>query len=88
MSDQMSNPYVNGTIEEVAAAERTSYFIIVGERVFAYHSQMAFSKDDAHFHFQKLKEFYLEVIQSGNTIEKTEAVKNLLTLKVMPLRIN
>jgi hypothetical protein len=82
------SPFLNGTAEQIADAEATSFYIIVGDNIFTYNSQMTFTKDDAAFHYAKVQEFLQEIATEGSSKEKIEASKSLLTLKILPLRIN
>ena len=82
------SPFRNGSEAQIAEAEASSFFLIVGPKVFMYNNQMTFTKIDVEFHFGKVKEFLLEVIEDGTEKEKSEAITTLLTLKIMPLRIN
>jgi len=82
------SPFLNGTEAQIAEAEASSFFLIIGPKVFSYNNQMTFSKTDAEYHFGKVKEFLEEIIAEGSAKEKKEAIATLITLQIMPLRIN
>ena len=81
-------PYGNYSIQDVIEAEAGHYVIQVGGDLFSYNGKMAFSRD-------RTNRFYVDILnglnhmkEHGSELEKEDALRCLLFLRVYPLRIH
>lgn len=82
------SPYKHYTVEEVMAAESGNYTIQVGGDLFSYNGKMAFSKDRADHFYKNILAGLNDLKEHGTEVEKEDAIKCILHLKIIPLRIN
>jgi len=82
------SPYVHYSVEEISAAETGHYVIQVGGDLFSYNGKMAFVRDRADKFYQDILDGLNDMKKNGSDIEKEDALKCLLMLKMFPLRIH
>lgn len=90
MTDKGSkkSPYRNYSVEDIAATEFNTYVIQVGDDLFSYNGKMGFSLKRAEMFYDDILGGLHEMKKSGNKIEKEDAIKCLLLLRIFPLRIH
>ena len=82
------SPYVRYTEEEIVAAEYGHFVIQVGGDLFSYNGKMAFTRERADKFYDDIIEGLTDMKKNGNEVEKEDAVKCLIMLKMFPLRIH
>lgn len=81
------SPFVTHTVEQIAYAEATSYVIQVGVDFFESKGHLTFSRKNAEGVYTKVLGVLLHSIENGSEEDKATALKCLLTLQLLPLRI-
>lgn len=82
------SPYGQYTVKEVIEAEAGNYVIQVGGDLFSYNGKMAFTKDRADMYYENVLAGLNDMKKNGSDLEKEDAVKCLIHLKIYPLRIH
>lgn len=82
------NPYKNYSVQDIEATEFGTYVIQVGDDLFAHNGKQAFSKQRAEMFFDDIIVGLHHMKKNGNDIEREDAEKCLLFLKIHPLRIH
>jgi hypothetical protein len=90
MADQApkKSPYKNYSVEDIAMTEFGTYVIQVGDDLFSYKGKMGFSLKRAEMFYDNIISGLHEMKDHGSAIEKDDAIKCLLLLKIFPLRIH
>lgn len=81
------SPYGKYSLEDIIQAEAGNYVIQVGDDLFSYNGKMAFSRRRAEMFYDDIIAGLNDMKKNGNDIEKEDAVKCLLLLRMMPFRI-
>lgn len=81
-------PFVGYTAEEVMAFEAVTYILQVGSDVFDIKGKLVFTKKGAQIYYNKVLRELLDQIKNGTKKQKKNAMRALLGLKVLPLRIH
>lgn len=81
------SPYKNFTIAEVNKAERDSYVIQIGNDMYCKDGDYIFTATQAGKYYGILLDNILYTIDSGNTKQKSAAMKCLEKLRIHPLRL-
>jgi hypothetical protein len=82
------SPYGNHSVEDVFMAEVGNYYIQVGHEIFEYEGKMVFSRDRAEAFFDDIVDDLNDLKENGDELEKKNAHKNLLYLKIFPFRVH
>lgn len=82
------SPYGQYSVEDIIATEAGTYVIQVGDDLFSYNGKMGFTLDRAEKFYNNIFNGLNEMKVSGNEVEKEDAIKCLLLLKMYPLRIH
>lgn len=90
MSDNklIKRPYKNYSAEEIELTEQGNYVIQVGSDFFSYDGKVGFTLERAGEFYDDILKDLIEMRKSGSIIEKEDAAKCLLLLKIHPLRIH
>lgn len=81
--------YRNYSEEDIAATEFGTYVIQVGDDLFqAPNGKMAFNKERAEMFYEDIFGGLMAMSKEGDDIEKEDARKCMLHLRIMPLRIH
>lgn len=81
------SPFVSHSIEQIAYSEATSYVIQVGVDFFESKGHLTFSLKNAQTIYAKLLGALVESVKEGSEEDRITALKCLLTLQILPLRI-
>lgn len=81
------SPYKGMSIAEVVKAEAGNYAIQLGDDFFSVDGLISFDKEECDFYYDQLLNGLKEMKKSGSDIEKGDAEKCLLLLRVLPFRI-
>lgn len=82
------SPYRNYSVEDIAATEFGTYVIQVGDDLFSYNGKMGFSAKRAEMFYDDIIAGLHHMKENGNDVEKEDAQKCLLLLRIFPLRIH
>lgn len=83
------SPYLNHSVEDVAAAEAGSYYIQLGGDIFVTEEgKMAFDKERVDFLFKEIWDGLIDMKENGTKQEADDAIKCLSLLRIYPLRIH
>lgn len=82
------SPYRNYSVEDIAATELGTYVIQVGDDFFSHGGKMGFSLSRAEMFYDDILSGLNHMKKSGNEIEKQDALKCLLLLRMYPLKIH
>lgn len=85
---QKKSPFKGFTINEVFAAESTSYVIQVGVDLFCHKGRFCFDKRNAALFYNRILSNLVDLITNGDEDQKKEALRCLGSLRISPLRIN
>ena len=81
------SPFVGHSVEEIAYAEATSYVIQVGVDFFENKGRLTFSRKNAESIYIKVMGTLLDSIANGSPEDQETALKCLISLQLLPLRI-
>ena len=81
------SPFGKYTVDEVIQAEAGNYVIQVGDDLFTYNGKMAFSRQRAEMFYDDIIAGLNDMKKNGSKIEREDAVKCLLLLRMLPFRI-
>lgn len=82
------NPYINMTVEEVAHAESTFYYLQVGDETVEFQGKQTFSKQRSEYLFWELMNSLRHMVDHGEQSDQQTAILGLLHFHVHPLRIH
>lgn len=82
------SPFGKYSEKEIEAVERGSYVIQVGDDLFSYNGKMGFSLQRAESFYADIMGGLHEMKKSENEVERQDAMKCLLLLKIFPFRIH
>lgn len=85
---EVQSPYKNYSLDEIASAESGNYVIQVGDDFFSYNGKIGFSRQRAEMFYDDVMAGLNEMKETGSDLEKEDAVKCLLLLRMFPLRIH
>lgn len=85
---KFKSPFGDFSIEEVAAAEASTYVIQVGSDLYCHDGAFAFNRRGAIIHYNKIRNELAYIAKNGDAREKKHARRCLENLKVLPLRIH
>ena len=85
---EIKSPYGKYSEKEIEMVERGSYVIQVGDDLFSYNGKMGFSLQRAESFYSDIMNGLHEMKKSKNQVEREDAVKCLLLLKIFPFRIH
>lgn len=88
MSKKSDSPYRHYSVEDIAMTEFGTYVIQVGDDLFSYNGKMGFSAKRAEMFYDDIIAGLNDMKKNGNKIEKEDALKCLLLLRIFPLRIH
>lgn len=88
MSEKEKSPFGKYSVKEIEAVERGSYVIQVGDDLFSYNGKMGFSLQRAESFYADIMNGLQEMKKSENQLERDDAMKCLLLLKIFPFRIH
>lgn len=81
--------YRNYSEADIAATEYGTYVIQVGDELFqAPNGKMAFNRERAEMFYDDILGGLSAMKKEGSDLEKQDAEKRLLHLRIMPLRIH
>jgi hypothetical protein len=83
-----SNPFGIYSFEDVLAAESGNYIIQIGAEIFSWKGKAAFTREKAEMFYDDILGGLNEMKKSKNEIEREDALKCLLFLKIYPFRIH
>ena len=88
MNKKDTNPFVNGTPEDVALVENGYYVIQIGADFFSYEDKMAFTLERAEHFKETILEGLRDMIKSKDPLEVEDAKRCFPLLHIYPLRIH
>lgn len=80
--------YISYSEEDVAKTENGNYVIQVGADFFSYNSQVGFPLKEAELFYYDVMSGLIELKSSKDALDREDAVKCLLLLKMYPLRFH
>lgn len=87
-SKKQKSPFGKYSIEQIMRVEANTYVIQVGSDIFDDGGNFFFSKKAAAVLHNRILDNLLDVIDAGDDEERADAIKCMLSLQIMPLRIN
>lgn len=88
LSKAAKSPFVGFSVEEVLSAEACSYVILVGTDFYVRKGQMVFTKRTAVKYYNEVLTEVVNQMYNGSAKQKANANRVLLSLCILPLRIN
>jgi hypothetical protein len=82
------SPFRGFTIGEVNRAERDSYVVLIGNDFYSCEGDMVFTANQAEKHYETLLNNILHTMDNGTDKQKSAAMKCLMKLHILPLRLH
>lgn len=82
------NPYLGFTLEQLFRIESNSFVVQVGDDFFSNDSGYAFTKTKAEYFYDEIYKSLTDLLHTGITKDKEEAMEVLKSFKILPLRLH
>ncbi len=87
-SKKIDSPYRKYSIEQITQVEAGHYVIQVGDDFFSHNGKVGFSLQRAETFYLDIMSGLMDIQKNGSDLEKEDATKCLLLLKMYPLRFH